>query len=144
MQDVKIVDIDNVQWNMKDQEARNEIITLKTKTTIKITKKINKETIKMNLVEINDEKFIQLHIDELQWSGVIGETIATFVQDFNLPIVLRCLISLGFTDGAGRYIADLDILQNGEIKIYPLSENQIIGTLKAAKLYGDAFIRVQY
>lgn len=25
MADVKIVDIDNVQWNIKDQEARNEI-----------------------------------------------------------------------------------------------------------------------
>lgn len=28
MQDVKIIDIDNVQWNMKDQEARNKIANL--------------------------------------------------------------------------------------------------------------------
>lgn len=28
MADVKIVDIDNVQWNMKDQEARNRIANL--------------------------------------------------------------------------------------------------------------------
>ena len=28
MADVKIIDIDNVQWNMKDQEARNRITTL--------------------------------------------------------------------------------------------------------------------
>ena len=28
MADVKIVDIDNVQWNMKDQEARNKIAAL--------------------------------------------------------------------------------------------------------------------
>lgn len=28
MADVKIVDIDNVQWNMKDQEARNKITEL--------------------------------------------------------------------------------------------------------------------
>lgn len=28
MQDVKIVDIDNVQWNIKDQEARNKIANL--------------------------------------------------------------------------------------------------------------------
>lgn len=144
MADVKIIDIDNEQWNMKDQEARNKIITLETKTTIKITKKIDKETIKMNLVEINDEKFIQFHIDALPWSGVIGETIATFVQDFNLPVLLRCLIGMDFTDGTGRYIAGLDIQQNGEIKIYPSEKNQMIGTFKAARLYGDAFIRVQY
>ena len=29
MADVKIVDIDSVQWNIKDQEARNQIATLK-------------------------------------------------------------------------------------------------------------------
>ena len=28
MADVKIIDIDNEQWNMKDQEARNRIATL--------------------------------------------------------------------------------------------------------------------
>ena len=28
MQDVKIIDIDNEQWNMKDQEARNKIANL--------------------------------------------------------------------------------------------------------------------
>lgn len=28
MQEVKIIDIDNVQWNIKDQEARNKIATL--------------------------------------------------------------------------------------------------------------------
>ena len=28
MQDVKIIDIDNVQWNIKDQEARNRITNL--------------------------------------------------------------------------------------------------------------------
>ena len=32
MADVKIVDIDNVQWNIKDQEARNKIAVLETLT----------------------------------------------------------------------------------------------------------------
>lgn len=144
MADVKTVDIDGSQWSMKDQDARDRITTLETKTTIKITKKIDRVDIKMNLVEINDEKFIQFHFDRLQWSGVIGETIATFVQDFNLPIVLRCLTSIDFEDGTGRYIVGLDIQQNGEIKVYPLVQDKVVGTLKAAKLYGDAFIRVQY
>lgn len=144
MADVKTVDIDGSQWGMKDQIARDRITTLETKTTIKITKKIDKVDIKMNLVEINDEKFIQLHFDALKWSGVIGETIATFVQDFNLPIVLRCPIGMDFEDGTGRYIAGLDIQQNGEIKIYPYVQDKMVGTFKAARLYGDAFIRVQY
>jgi hypothetical protein len=33
MADVKIVDIDNVQWNMKDQVARDKITELEAKTT---------------------------------------------------------------------------------------------------------------
>ena len=31
MQEVKIIDIDNVQWNIKDQEARNRIAALEEK-----------------------------------------------------------------------------------------------------------------
>ena len=144
MQDVKIIDIDNVQWNIKDQEARNRITALEEKTTVKITKKIDEEKIKMNLIEINDEKFIQLHFNGFRWSGTIGETIATFVQDFGLPIVIRSLIGMDFEDGSGRYIAGLDIQQDGQIKIYPSTPNQMDGVYKAGKLYGDAFIRVQH
>ena len=35
MQEVKIIDIDNVQWNMKDQEARNKIANLETANEVK-------------------------------------------------------------------------------------------------------------
>lgn len=73
MADAKIVDIKGVQWELKDGVARNKIAELETKTTIKITNKINKEKIIMNLIEINDEKFLQLHINGADWSGVIGD-----------------------------------------------------------------------
>ena len=36
MQDVKIIDIDNEQWNIKDQEARNKISELKSEIQYKI------------------------------------------------------------------------------------------------------------
>lgn len=144
MQDVKIVDIDNVQWNMKDQEARNKIAALEEKTTVKITNKSNTDKIVINLVEINGEKFLQLHIGGLRWSGLIGETIATFVQDFGLTSVIRCLIGMDFEDGSGRYIAGLDIQEDGQIKIYPSTPDKMTGTYKAARLYGDAFIKVSY
>lgn len=36
MADVKTVDIDGSQWNIKDQEARNEITTLKTEVNTNI------------------------------------------------------------------------------------------------------------
>ena len=40
MADVKIIDIDNEQWNMKDQEARNGILNLQNKNE-EITAKID-------------------------------------------------------------------------------------------------------
>ena len=142
MQDVKIIDIDNEQWNMKDQEARNKIANLETKTTVKITEKVNKTNFKMNLVEINGEKFLQLHFTGLDWSGNIGETLATFESDFGINIVVRCLVSMDFTDGTGRGIANLDILEYGEIKIAPSPSNQTTGFYRPCKIYGDAFIKV--
>lgn len=142
MADVKIVDIDGSQWSMKDQEARNKITTLEEKTTVKITVKINEENIKMNLVEINDEKFIQLHIDCLKWSGTIGETVANFNQDFGISTTLRCLVALDFSDSSGRGCGGLDIDIAGNIKIYPYYTNSMVGFFKACDVYGDAFIKV--
>lgn len=56
MADVKIVDIDNVQWNMKDQEARNEISELKSKIQYKIV--ITEEIINSDIaITKKDEKF---------------------------------------------------------------------------------------
>ena len=46
MQDVKIVDIDNVQWNIKDQEARNKIAVLET-----LVNKLKEET---EITELKD------------------------------------------------------------------------------------------
>ena len=48
MADVKIVDIDNSQWNMKDQEARNLISELKSEIQYKIV--ITEETINSDIL----------------------------------------------------------------------------------------------
>lgn len=144
MQDVKIIDIDNEQWNIKDQEARNRIAALETKTTIKVTKKIDEEKLKMNLVEINGEKFIQLHFEGFDWSGNIGEIIASFNQDFGLTNVIRCVTGMDFVDGTGRAVANIDINPTGSLKIWPQIQGQVVGTFKACKLYGDSFIRVTF
>ena len=48
MADVKIIDIDNEQWNMKDQEARNKISELKSEIQYKIV--ITEETIDSDIL----------------------------------------------------------------------------------------------
>lgn len=142
MADVKIVDIDGEQWNMKDQEARTRIAALEEKTTVTTTVKINEETVKMNLVEINDEKFLQLHFNGLSWSGTIGETVASFVQDFDMSAIVRCVVGLDFADGVGRLSAGLDIQTDGQIKIYPYTPDRTSGFYRACRIYGDSFIKL--
>ena len=142
MADVKIVDIDGSQWNMKDQVARDKITELEEKTTVKVTVKINEKNVKLNLVEINNEKFLQLHCDGLNWSGTIGETVASFIQDFNMNTVLRCCVGLDFSDSSGRGSGGLDIEPTGQIKIYPYNTNSMTGFFKTCKIYSDVFIKV--
>ena len=144
MADAKIVDIKGVQWELKDEVARSKIAELETKTTVKVTNKINKPELIMNLVEINNEKFLQLHFNSLLWSGEIAGVVATFNNDFGLPGILRCMVGMDFADGTGRDTIALDIEQTGFIKAYPQTVNQTIGMYKAGRVYGDAFIRITY
>ena len=144
MEAVNTLDIDGTQWEIQDAEARNKIATIEAKTTIKITKKVDEATIKMNLVEINGEKFIQLHLSGYYWSGVIGETIANFTNDFNLTDILRCIVDLDFSDRTGRCSADIDINTDGTLKLYPQIINIFEGSYKDGYLYGDAFVKITY
>lgn len=142
MADAKIVNIKGVQWDLKDEVARNKIIELETKTTVKVTNKVNNEKFVMNLIEINDEKFLQLHFDGLYWSGKIAESVVIFNNDFGLVKVVRCLVGVDFADGSGRDTLAFDIEPSGHIKAYPQTVNQVIGMYKASNAYGDVFIRV--
>lgn len=144
MANAKIVDIKGVQWELKDEVARNKIIELETKTTIKITNKVSKANFVMNLIEINGEKFLQLHFDGLYWSGEIGETVATFNNDFGLKGIIRCMVGMDLADRTGRDTLGFDIQHDGYIKAYPQTINQTTGMYKAGNAYGDAFIKVAH
>ena len=142
MADVKIVDIDNEQWNMKDQVARDRITVLEGKTTVKVTKKIDEATIKMNLVEIDNEKFINLRIWSYLWSGKIGEVIANFTQDIGLKNTTGCLMDADLDDRTGRLVVHLDITVNGDIEVFPCITSVYNGNYKKCKIYGNAFIKI--
>lgn len=144
MEVVNTLDIDGTQWEIQDTEARNKIATIEEKTTIKITKKVDDATVKMNLVEINGEKFIQVHISRYYWSGYIGETIANFTNDFNLTEIIRGTVDLDFSDRTGRCSADIDINTDGTITVYPQFIDKFEGSYKEGYLYGDAFIKIPY
>ena len=142
MADVKTVDIDGSQWSMKDQEARNRITALEGKTTVKVTKKIDKETIKMDLVEIDGEKFINLRIWSYLWSGKVGEIIANFTQDIGLKDTTGCLMLASKVDKTGRIAIHIDITTNGNLQIFPCLADVYSGTYSQSYIYGNAFIKI--
>lgn len=142
MADASIIDIGGVQWNVKDKEARNNITKLEEKTTIKITNKIKKTNFVMNVVEINNEKFIQLHFNFFQCSGTDGEVIGNFTQDFGMNNLIRTLVTVIIKDRADRLTANIDIYANGEIKIFYLIYNTTASNVPPCYIHGDAFIKV--
>lgn len=69
MQEVKIVDIDNVQWNIKDQEARNRITTLETEVNENIPKRFTVDENKINgIYRIASGNSIQECCNKLDYS----------------------------------------------------------------------------
>lgn len=76
MADVKIVDIDNEQWNMKDQEARNRIANLE--TSISNDNTYSTEEVKTSKIWINRKPIYRKII-----FGKITETI----QNINHQII---------------------------------------------------------
>ena len=144
MADAKIVDIKGVQWELKDEVARNRITSLEQKTTVKITSKINEEKIKVNLIEINNEKFLQIHFEFLHWAGTGGEVIGHFENDFNLNKPIRFIVNLDLSDFSRRMPMMIDITSNGDIRAFPIYEGSFTTDRKEGKILGDVFLRITY
>ena len=144
MAEVAKIDIDGVQWDIKDQNARDRIATLEEKTTVKVTKKINETNIKMNLVEINDEKFIQLYISELAWDGIGGSTVAQFTNDFGLTRTIRGSVVTYDEVLRERLACGIDIRSDGNIRLQPCIKIDSTEKYKNSKIFGDIFIKINY
>ena len=142
MTDVKIVDIDNVQWNIKDQEARNKIIELETKTTINEKILNQKGESYISLVTINDKKFIHLRFKGDFIISEIGQKIFNIGVIKELTSTISVIADLTRVDREGRYPAVIDITTNGDIEIFPILPNQISGSISNCMLYGDCFTMI--
>lgn len=142
MQEVKIVDIDNVQWNIKDQEARNKIANLETKTTIKEEVLAQDGESFISVITINDKKFIHLHFNGNIQVSSIGQTIFQQGQIQGMTKTLRGFLTLDKTDNTGRLPADIDVSTNGNTYIYPIIPDKYTGSIAPCRIYGDIFTMI--
>ena len=142
MENANILDIDGTQWEIQDVEARNKIAILETKKHIKITQLINSNTIKLDLVEIDDEKFLNVRIWGYEWSGQIEEKIASFTQNIGLTETTGCLLLGSKKDRTGRIVVHIDITVYGDLLIFPCTENIYSGKYSECIIYGNAFFKI--
>lgn len=142
MADVKIVDIDTVQWNIKDQVARNKVVELETKTTINEKILSQKGASYISLVTINDKKFIHLRFKGNIIISNIGQNILNVGVIEGLTDTISVIADLTRSDRGGRYPAVVDVTVNGEINVFPILPNQIDGNINNCQLFGDCFTMI--
>ena len=142
MANAKIVDIKGVQWELKDEVARNKIVELETKTTIneKILAQIGMSYI--SLITINDKKFFHLRFRGDISVSEIGQNILNIGIIEGLTGTISVIADLTKTNREGRYPTVVDITLEGEVKVYPMLPNQGSGSIDSCILYGDCFVVV--
>lgn len=123
MADVKIVDIDSTQWNMKDQEARNRIATLEESLTVKdvneiaITLKEGYTATEAYIASIS--KYGKLNIGGLSITNLtgknIGTTITTPIGHINRNI--GCYISVVLIEYISQKPVRIAIQKDGMITV---------------------------
>ena len=83
MADVKIVDIDGSQWNMKDQEARNKSATLETEVNTNIPNRFTVDEKRIDGIYVSTGgKSIQECCEKLKYPYTVSDI--TFAIDYVL------------------------------------------------------------
>lgn len=142
MADAKIVDIKGVQWELKDEVARNKIAELETKTAINEKILSQEGTSFISLVTINDKKFIHLRLKGDVIVSEIGQKIFNTGIIEGLTQTISVIADLTRTDRGGRYPAVVDITITGDVEVYPILPNQIDGNISSCRLFGDCFTMI--
>lgn len=90
MADVKIVDIDGSQWNMKDQEARNKIATLETEVNTNIPERFTVDEKRIDgIYKSTAGKSIQECCEKLKYPFTISEITYAIDYVFRNPSIYQ-------------------------------------------------------
>lgn len=139
MEKVSIIDIQGVQWAVKDQEATERINKLEEKTNIKKTRLWEESSSYFELVEISGIKYYNAFFQDAPYISEIGETIFTIPNVGQVLAANRAIVS-GDKDGnSGRVPVSIEINSDGTIKAFAIFENQFFGKHTPIRLYGNIF-----
>ena len=142
MADVKIVDIDGSQWNMKDQVARDKITELEQKTTVT---KVNLWTFNnsfIDKVKINGEDFLQVYFEGVRYKGGAVKQILTLSKAIGNTKILRCQMLGDLQPSVDRISVDLAFYTDNSVVAIVLNQGVYDGGNFDISLYGNAFIKI--
>ena len=142
MADAKIVDIKGVQWELKDEVARNKVAEIETKITINEKILTQKGTSYISLVTINNKKFIHLRFRGDIIISEIGQKIFNVGTIEGLTGTISNIMDLTRSDRGGRYPTVVDITLEGEVRVFPILPDKIDGNISECVLYGDCFTMI--
>lgn len=142
MADVKKIDIDGVQWDMKDEVARNRINELEQKTDIMTERIWEKDNSFIDKVKINNEYFVQVHFEHFRYKGEAVEDIITLQKPLGNSRTLRAQMLGDVIYQINRISIDLDFTEKGIVSAVILNQNIYMGGNFEIEIYGDAFLKI--
>ena len=142
MADVKIVDIDSEQWNMKDQNARDRIAVLETKTVVTENVLWSRTREYIKIVTINGKRFLSYSFKGLFEITQVVQTHLSLGSALNPTDTLYILGNGDYKDSSGRIPVTLGFDSEGHFFTVAILPNQSTGSIKAARLYANGFVNM--
>lgn len=139
MEKVSIIDIQGVQWEIKDQEAAERLNKLEEKTNIKKTRLWEGPGSFFELVEISGVKYYNALFQGTPYINTIGETLFTIPNVGQVRAANRAIVSGDKDNNSGRVPVSIEINSDGTIKAFAMFENQFSGNHTPIRLYGNIF-----
>lgn len=139
MDKASIIEIQGVQWEIEDENARERINKLETGTTVKRTELWRLGNSYIEMVEYNGLVFYNGSFkDDIKISSM-GEAILTMTPGKQKNEIVQIILAGDITDFTGRLPIVLNIHKNGRVNAYLILENAYSGTYKECTLFGDFF-----
>ena len=142
MADVKIIDIDGVQWDMKDQEARNRLAELEKGVEVRTIKTSQSGDFSIKLITISNVRFLQINFDGFEVEINNNYFIESFPSDFGLTKSNFFMASCDRNDQMGRVPVEILVASGGGLYLYVSTYDNWNPNFGRGKLFGGGLFLV--
>lgn len=139
MDKVSTIEIQGIQWEIEDGNARERINKLETETAVKRTELWRLGNSYIEMVEYDGLVFYNGSFKDNIKVSSMGEKILTITPGKQKNETVQVFLAGDIADFTGRIPVVLNISKNGNVTAYLITENAYSGTYKECILFGDFF-----